>query len=76
MIDDDSECQTCDGEREIQGANTCTISGCDSCGGCFDYEPCPDCGGDHEPDWDAIAEDRAESRALSAQDEVEWESPE
>jgi hypothetical protein len=82
--EDESECQTCDGEREIEGARVCgqpSRGGCSDgmCGGCFESYPCPDCGDESEPDWDAIADDRRDERALrdsEPEDEVKWESPE
>ena len=81
--EDEQECKTCDGEGTVEGALVCgnvRAGGCSDgmCGGCYPTIPCPDCGGNSEPDWDAIAKDRAESRALRDSepiDEVEWESP-
>lgn len=81
--EDERVCETCDGEGTVEGALVCgnvRAGGCRDglCGGCYPTEPCPDCGENSEPDWDAIAEDRAESRALQSaesNDEVDWESP-
>lgn len=35
-------CPDCDGEGGHDDANTCSYA-CDSCGGCFDEEPCEAC---------------------------------
>jgi hypothetical protein len=79
----EQECETCGGERTIEGDRICgspSLGGCidGMCGGCYAGAPCPDCGEEDqdEPDWDAMREAREEAAADSAQDEVEWESPE
>jgi hypothetical protein len=81
--EDERTCETCDGERTVEGSRVCgntRAGGCADgmCGGCYQSLPCPECGEDIEQDWDSIAEDRAESRALrdaESDDEVDSESP-
>lgn len=74
-------CEACGGEP-VEGPLVCGDTkrgGCADgmCGGCYEEIPCPDCSEEgQEPDWDVIAENAAENRALRAQDEVEWESKE
>jgi len=71
-------CKTCGGEGYIEYGPSCSRPASDCCGGCFTQEACPDCGDPdaNEPDWDAIAEARAEARADEALNaEVDWESP-
>jgi len=72
-------CPTCRGEGfvEVDRRHACTVPLEDCCGGCYDSEPCPDCGEEEpEPDWDSIREAREEARIEEANNaEVDWESP-
>lgn len=72
---DELTCATCDDEGWVEGPNTCgQRGGCSDgmCGGCFAQEPCLECnegGGEREPDYDAMRDEREDLNA-----EVEWES--
>lgn len=63
-------CETCGGAGIVPGDNTCTVGGCDSCGGCYAEEPCPGCYDD-----ELTFAPRLPQLALDLDAEVKWESP-